>query len=216
MLTYTALNKSVANLIPLDAKNVLDIGCGDGSLGGWLQQRQVCTVSGITYAESEAIHARQHLKQVWVANLNTFDFSTIVNSYDCIICSHVLEHLITPHKVVEAVLPLLSPNGTLIIAIPNVLFFKQRFQFMIGNFRYEKSGGLMDETHYRFFDWQTVNQLIAFNSLKLEKKYATGFFPLPVIRNIMPGLAARVDSLMARLFPGFFGVQFLLVARKVK
>lgn len=216
MINYGAINKEVSSLIPPNTKTLLDIGCGDGSFGGYLKQRHAIAVDGITFSPHEYDEAVKELNSVTLADINTFPFHQFGKIYDCIVCSHVLEHLYKPHKVVEQLIPLLATNGTIIIAIPNILFFKQRVQFLMGKFRYDKQGGLMDETHYRFFDWFTVEQLINYPELKLEKKYATGFFPQPVLRKLSPGFASGMDRFMAGLFPGLFGVQFLIVAKKFR
>jgi SAM-dependent methyltransferase len=210
-LNYAAFNQDVADLVPVTAQAILDLGCGNGPMGAWIKKRQPCLVHGVTYSAQEAEIAGQVLDKVWVADLNFFDFTSAGRQYDCIICSHVLEHLYEPWNVVRQLEEALLPGGTLVIAVPNLLFWKQRWQLLRGRFRYQTAGGLMDITHYRFFDWQSVQILYKDTTLVLCRKFATGMFPQPVIRRFFPGFSNKLDRWMVRQWPGLFGFQFLLV-----
>lgn len=215
MIVYGAINSPVANLIPPQASSILDIGCGDGSLGAWLIQRNsAAVVHGLTFSEAEASQARKVINQVWVVDLNqpVAAVEILSGKYDYIVCSHVLEHLLQPWDIVQQLEHCLVPGGKIIIAIPNILFFKQRMQFLFGRFRYSKTGGLMDETHFRFFDWKTVDRLLEKSQLTLQAKFATGMFPQPLLRKLLPKFCGKVDAFFVANWPGLFGMQFLLVA----
>jgi hypothetical protein len=47
-LVYGSVNQRVVDAIPTDAKSILDIGCGNGSLVRILKQRQPCRCVGMT------------------------------------------------------------------------------------------------------------------------------------------------------------------------
>jgi 2-polyprenyl-3-methyl-5-hydroxy-6-metoxy-1,4-benzoquinol methylase len=61
-------------------------------------------------------------------------------TFDTLIFSHVLEHVRNPAHVVANFCRLLTPGGDLLIAVPNVLFWKQRIRFFLGDFTYESAG----------------------------------------------------------------------------
>ena len=214
LLIYNAVNQEVLHSIPPTANHILDVGCGNGSLGAVLKQQRPVIVDGITYSEVEAIEARQHLDHVLVADLNAVDKAQLQARYDCIICSHVLEHLATPWQLVSLLESQLLPGGTLIIAIPNLLFFKQRWQLLRGRFTYSQNGGLMDITHLRFFDWQSTALLYQHTQLQLIDKKAYGMFPQPLVRKIIPGLSKKIDAALVKAFPGLFGLQFIIRLKK--
>ena len=153
-LEYGALNRPVLDAIPTSVRRVLDLGCGTGSLGRALKARQMVDVTGVTYSSTEAEMARRYLDRVIVTDLNTFS-PTDLGRFDCIICSHILEHLYWPDHVLRAMVPLLEPGGRLFVALPNSLVWRQRVRFLRGEFRYT-DGGLMDRTHFRFFDWTSA------------------------------------------------------------
>jgi hypothetical protein len=73
----------------------------------------------------------------------------------------------------------------IIVALPNVLHWKQRLEFLKGHFKYTE-GGLMDRTHFRFFDWQTAQDLLTQSGYQITQAEADGSFPLPVLRKLLP------------------------------
>jgi SAM-dependent methyltransferase len=214
MLNYSAINQAVFNEIPTFAKSVLDIGCGTGVFGKSLKEKMSVeiNVTGITFSESEAKEASNHLDKVIVHNLNIP--IEIQDTFDCIVCSHVLEHLYRPDMLLESLKKNMTDQSVLVVALPNVLFYQQRLKFVAGQFRYSENGGLMDVTHYRFFDWNTSEELLTSCGFQVTKKFATGNFPLSILRNKLGNLSSKIDKKAIRLFPGLFGFQFIMVAKK--
>ncbi|HEV7398536.1 MAG TPA: class I SAM-dependent methyltransferase [Pyrinomonadaceae bacterium] len=206
-IVYGAVNEPVLAQVPEHAERILDIGCGSGALGRRLKQKRACHVTGITYCESEAEAARQHLDEVLVCDLNSFRFPG-TEKFDCIVCSHVLEHLNEPHKLLSQMHAVFAPRGTLIVALPNVLFWQQRLKFLQGNFEYT-DGGLMDRTHYRFFDWRSARELLLTNGFVIDRSQADGSFPLS---RFLPVAGSFLNRFALRVSPGFFGFQFVFVA----
>jgi len=207
MLDYGALNRPVLDAIPTSAQRILDLGCGTGSLGRAVKARQIVEVTGVTYSNTEAEMARHHLDRVIVSDLNTFS-PTDLGRFDCIICSHILEHLYWPEQVLRAVVPLLEPGGRLFVALPNPLVWRQRVRFLRGEFRYT-DGGLMDRTHFRFFDWASARALVAGAGFREISAYADGGIPLA---RYLPVVGRLLSLAALRMAPGLFGWQFVIVA----
>jgi SAM-dependent methyltransferase len=207
---YEAVNETLILRVPKTTRRILDIGCGTGSLGKKIKQEITCEVIGVTYSNLEAKFASTHLDQVIIWDLNNFELHDL-GQFDCIICSHILEHLYHPQALLERLHNSLTPNGNLIVALPNVLHWKQRWEFIRGRFRYTE-GGLMDKTHFRFFDWETAHQLLEQSGYKIVKAEADGNLPLPVIRKFLPPrLSLWIDHTAVQKFPGVFGFQFIFV-----
>ena len=208
MIDYDALNRPVLDNIPTSAQRILDLGCGTGSLGRAIKARQVVEVTGVTYSSTEAEMARRYLDRVIVSDLNTFS-PTDLGRFDCVICSHILEHLYWPEQVLRAVVPLLEPEGgRVFVALPNSLFWRQRVRFLMGEFRYT-DGGLMDRTHFRFFDWTSARALVASSGFREVSAFADGGFPLA---RYLPGAGRLLNRAALQLAPGLFGRQFMIVA----
>lgn len=211
-MIYKAVNKAVYSQIPKSVNRVLDIGCGSGQLGKKIKETIKCEFIGVTYSESEAKLASKYLDQVLIQDINYFDTSDL-GIFDCIICSHVLEHLYNPSAFLVKLKKNLSQAGILIVALPNILFWKQRIKFLKGKFRYT-DGGLLDKTHYRFFDWDTSLELIQESGYILKYRLADGNIPFPFMRKLFPNYCARLDNIVTNMFPSFFGSQFILVSTK--
>lgn len=208
-MAYEAMNDLALRFVSLEARSVLDLGCGSGAAGAFLKARQPCRVVGVTYDPEEAAAAAQRLDRVEVADLNDFDPASL-GTFDCILCSHVLEHLYKPQNLLRRLHDALKPDGTLIVALPNVLFWKQRLLFLRGRFRYT-SGGLMDETHFRFFDCRTAAALPEGAEYEIVARASEGGFPLS--RFLGRYLQTKLDSLCTGVFPGLFSWQFVMSCR---
>jgi SAM-dependent methyltransferase len=208
VIVHSAVNLSVLVRIPPQTRRVLDVGCGNGALGLAIKARHPTEVIGITFSREEAALARSVLDEIVSADLESADLSHL-GTFDCIVCSHVLEHLRDPVRVLARLRDNLAADGIVLIAVPNTLHYRQRLEFLAGRFRYT-DGGIMDRTHYRFFDWDTARGLVREAGLQLVEALADGGFPgsrfLGPARDLL-------DRVAVRAFPGAFGAQFVLTAR---
>lgn len=211
-MIYEAVNEFVYSMVPAGTHSVLDLGCGSGALGARLLNSNRCReVVGVTNSEEEAEQCKQNLTRVIVKDLNG-DALESLGQYDCIIASHVLEHLYRPEVIMDNLTQCLRPGGVMIVALPNVLVFRQRMKFLFGRFEYT-DGGIMDSTHYRFFDYSSAKSLMSSSSLVLDIFVVEGHFPTPVIRKLIPAISNLLDRLMVSTWPGLFGWQFVGVLR---
>jgi len=207
-LTYGSVNPGVLSRVPNGSRRILDVGCGTGVLGSALKEGHPARyVAGITHSDEEAKRAREVLDQVVIADLEACDFRDL-GQFDCVICSHVLEHLRNPADVLSRLRVTLASGATILIALPNILYWRQRLQFLLGRFRYTE-GGLMDRTHVVFFDWTTAQDMVVQAGLSVSTCASEGGFP----GSRFLGPAGPVlDAVSLRLAPGLVGTQFILVA----
>lgn len=211
-MVYEAINPAVLTRLPGGPARLLDLGCGDGSLGAaWKALGPDRHVTGVTYSEEEAGRARARLDVVHTADLDTFDPAPL-GVFEAVVCSHVLEHLRDPRRLLRALRPCLRPEGALVVALPNVVYWRQRLQFLSGRFRYTE-GGLMDRTHLAFYDPQTALDLVRESGWQVVESHGDGGLPLPGVRRLLGPLAGQLDRLAVGRFPGLFAAQMVLTAR---
>jgi len=207
-------NPDVLNLVPRNAKYVLDVGCGAGSLANSLQQRG-CTVDGISISEAELEQAGPFLRRGYLQNLEMGLPEEISSKYDVVVCSHVLEHICYPDKLLSDIRDALVDNGQLIIALPNIMHYKARMQLMLGNFNYQTQG-LWDYTHFRWYTFRSAKKLLERNGFVVEHATVTGELPFnSLFSKILPASARRkLFSALKSISKGFFGYQLLYRASK--
>jgi 2-polyprenyl-3-methyl-5-hydroxy-6-metoxy-1,4-benzoquinol methylase len=122
-----------------------------------------------------------------------------------------LEHLTDPWNCVIKISRHLKTGGRLIASIPNIREIKTLFRiFVLGDFRYEEKGGILDNTHLRFFCKKNILQMMTAGSL-------TPVFCKPNIlfKEVPEGKKRRVINwITLGLFVNFLTIQYLCVAEK--
>ena len=165
-----ALNTSHAQVAVLvgNDKTVLDVGCSTGYLARVLIS-QGCTVDGVEIELEAAEIARRHLRNVFVVDLDRDDLAAEVGEtrYDSIVMADVLEHLVDPGRALSAAASLLAEGGEIVISVPNVAHGALRLALLQGRWDYRETG-LLDRTHLRFFNRESIVELIRGAGLTVE------------------------------------------------
>ena len=212
-------NAPLIDLLGKGCNRLLDIGCGAGDNAALVKSRYPeCDVFGITRSAVEADLAQRHMKHCWVCDIeNEMPADLDGQSFDALIFSHVLEHLRDPAAVLARFSPLLRKGGEILIAVPNVLSWRMRLQFLRGNFEYESSG-VLDDTHLRFFTYFTADHYLLSKSpgLGLVHKAVSGSVPLWWLRrHVFPqGWSEHIDQFCCHHWPNLFGGQVSIKAVK--
>ncbi|WP_407408732.1 glycosyltransferase [Peribacillus sp.] len=152
---YVHPRPEIVNLVPLDSKKILDIGCGAGATGLELLNRQSCKLYGVELNEFVGSIAKNHFERVDTLNIESSDLPHPTATFDTIILADILEHLENPWKVIEKLSIYLKPNGSLICSIPNISHADALLPLLQGNWNYTDAG-ILDRTHLRFFTPNTV------------------------------------------------------------
>jgi len=209
---YEGSNPPLLQLIaPFRAGAALDCGCGAGGNARALRQMG-WRVTGITVSPRELEMASACCEAVWLADLNSGIPQEAGGPFDLVVFSHVLEHLLDPGVALRDAHRLLTRDGHILVALPNVLYWRQRVKFMIGEFKYEPTG-IMDETHVRFYTFHSGMELLRSNGFEIVSSLGDGDFPLPFLRRFLPALGRFLDPLASRLVPGLFGSQIIYIAK---
>ena len=203
----------------IDCARVLDVGCGAGDNARLVKARHPeCKVFGITRSPLEAELARQHMEYCWIFDIEGDLPPDLANqTFDTLIFSHVLEHLRDPGTVLARFLALLSNDAQVLIAVPNILSWRMRLQFLFGRFEYT-SEGVLDDTHLHFFTFHTADQFLLSGLPSLSvSKIATGAVPLWWLRRyLLPkSWCARIDQWGCRHWPNLFGDHIIIQATSI-
>jgi 2-polyprenyl-3-methyl-5-hydroxy-6-metoxy-1,4-benzoquinol methylase len=153
---------------------ILDIGAADGYLGAILRRGGHCLV-GIESDLRLAEQARTHYEVLHSVDVESFDFP-YRGEFDYILLADVLEHLRDPLAVLRRASSCLSPDGELIISLPNVAHLFVRLSLMLGRFEYQDRG-ILDRTHLRFFTLASLRQMMQEASCRIVELQPT---PAPV------------------------------------
>ena len=135
-------NPDLLNRIPLDARTVLDVGCGTGSLlAAYRKLNPRARLLGIEQREDAARIAAQRLDAVAMVDVeaNPAPF-TSTGPIDCIIYGDVIEHLRDPWPVLRRHAAMLSDAGTMLICVPNVEHWSFAARLLQGTWDYEPTG----------------------------------------------------------------------------
>jgi 2-polyprenyl-3-methyl-5-hydroxy-6-metoxy-1,4-benzoquinol methylase len=211
-------NLGIIELIDDSDKSILDIGCGAGDTGKLIQSIYPNSeVVGITCSQLEYEQATQNLSSCICINIEQDTLPVqYQKKFDVLIFSHVLEHLIDPVEVIRRLLPYLKLGGKIIIAIPNIANWRERWKISLGRFEYTDSG-VMDKTHLHFYTFYTsIKSLInPINELKVESHFVNGSVPLAFFRYYLltTGMKKTLDQLGCKYAPNMFGSEILIVAK---
>jgi 2-polyprenyl-3-methyl-5-hydroxy-6-metoxy-1,4-benzoquinol methylase len=195
--------------------DVLDVGCGEGFLAAQFQ-KSGNRVYGIDYLP-EAKHGAE-IEGYAQADLDRGIQPMLRgHEFDKILLLDVLEHLRRPEQLLRDCLPLLRPNGQVIISVPNVVNISVRLLMLVGKFNYQERG-ILDRTHLRFFTRKTIRKMVEESGLDVVQhrmtiipaELALGLSPKhPIVR-----LTQGVLIGFTKVLPGLFGYQSFLIARK--
>lgn len=202
----------IIDLIPPDARRILDVGCGAGGLGQTLKGRREVTVVGIEKDPDAAAAARAVLDRVIECDLDQALPELEPSAFDCLVFADVLEHFKDPWVALRGLVPSLRPGGTLVACLPNVRHWSVLRGLLEGEWRYVPAG-LLDQGHLRFFTRATAEELFTRAGLVVRSVHPLTAEGPPDLTRLAAALKAeglRVETLAeeARV------VQFLFVAER--
>jgi len=137
-------------------KQILDVGCRDGTLTKWFQNGN--TVCGIDID--------QRALCLYQRSLNTFGILGDINeplpvrneSFDVVVLGEVIEHLWFPSEVLAESYRVLKPGGLLLGSVPNGYHLRKRLRFLMGKAPEPES------VHFHTFSTTSLRQ-------RLESKF---------------------------------------------
>lgn len=212
-------NPSVLKFLEESDRAILDVGCGAGSTGQLIRSVYPSThITGITCSSLEYEQAAKKLNYCVCLDIEREPLPTLPHQeFDVFCFIHVLEHLVDPVATIQKLLPHLKVGGKVIIALPNIANWRDRWKLAWGKFEYTE-GGIMDKTHLHFYTFHTAPQYLItpIPQLKLEHHSVNGSVPLAFFRHhfLNQNLRKKIDKLGDNLRPNLFGNEIIMQAVK--
>ena len=204
----------VNSFIKLDGDvKILDVGCGEGSLGKLLKQNygNHIHITGIDISEKALEMASNYYDETHRIDLENDDISENFNqtNFDYIVCVEVIEHLFYPDKLLIKFKDMIKGTGYLITSFPNFAFYKYRVECLKGIFP-EEQHLYNDLEHFHYFTMPSFNTLLNNSGWEIYEYDGDYNFPLPI--KYFPRTFKRR---LSQKYPNFFGNQIVVKARSV-
>lgn len=164
-------------------KKVLEVACHTGYVSVWMQ-RAGCQVTGVELYAPALEKATPFLHRAICGNIEADETWKQIEQeqYDVVLYMHILEHLVDPEAVLSRTRKVLKPGGRVIVCLPNVSNWENRWEMFRGDFRYTEIG-VMDKTHLRFYNYNTAQDMIAKCGFKIDEYCGTSW---PIRFRIFP------------------------------
>lgn len=211
---YNGPRNDLLELIPLECKKILDLGCNEGALGASLKRRQAAWVVGAEIDPIASEIAAGRLDDIFVGDLDGREFRDRFRNgdFDAVICGDVLEHLRDPWGLLEfLVREVVTQNAVFVVSLPNVGHWSTIYNVCILGCWPLNSRGIHDRSHLRWFTVRDAMSLVKDSGLQIEvvrKKPR-------LLETIHPWNGGWIERILYRLLGNLLVHQVLVQGRKL-
>jgi 2-polyprenyl-3-methyl-5-hydroxy-6-metoxy-1,4-benzoquinol methylase len=200
---YSMFRQDIVDIVPVDAKYVLSVGCASGVTEAELIKRGI-NVTGVEINLQAAEIARQRGLTVITGDASEVDVGSDNKLYDCLIYADILEHLPEPQEVVKQHVRYLKPGGIIYVSVPNFRNWTVLSQLFIrGRIEYVEAG-ILDKTHIRITTRKMVQDWFKQSGLEVVS-----------VRHIIHGRKNKIiSSCTFGLLKEFIAEQIGIVGKK--
>jgi 2-polyprenyl-3-methyl-5-hydroxy-6-metoxy-1,4-benzoquinol methylase len=190
--------------LPPPLGRVLDVGCGAGGVARSLRAAGAERIVGIEVHTPSGERARAILDEVHVGAVEQVLAEGLVRGpFDTFVLYDVLEHLVDPAGVLEALVLLAAPGARAHVSVPNARHWTlMRDLVLRGTFGYA-DWGHRDRTHLRWFTRRDIEALLA----------GTGW-PVVASSPALMGREATLDRLTRGAAREFLALQWHVLAQR--
>lgn len=153
------------SLVPMNAINILDVGCGEGYFLEKLAKERQVNAIGIDTSNKNITFARKLVPNAKFYVQNLFDLRFDKETFDCVVTLEVIDHLEAPQLAIMKISQLLRHRGTIILSYPeNSILWKTVWFFWTRSF-----GWRWINEHVQSFHASDMAQLLkkcGFGSIK--------------------------------------------------
>jgi 2-polyprenyl-3-methyl-5-hydroxy-6-metoxy-1,4-benzoquinol methylase len=165
---YGQQRAELVALLPRPLGRVLDLGCGEGGVGGPLRGAGATWISGIELHPPSASRAALVYDEV-VAGRAEESLGLITGPFDTILLYDVLEHLADPGALLRELGDVAVPGARAHVSVPNARHWTLlRDLALRGTFGYTDAGH-RDATHLRWFTRSDIARLLDETGWEVER-----------------------------------------------
>jgi 2-polyprenyl-3-methyl-5-hydroxy-6-metoxy-1,4-benzoquinol methylase len=193
---------------------IVELGVAAGHLAALVDRKDLIWVA----LEADIGHLEELRRRFTnAAIVDVEGLTRLPRGHDVVIAADVLDHLLSPERMLRMAHDALPPGGRLLVSVPNVAHLYVRLVLLFGRFPYAERG-ILDRTHRVFFTRRSTRELFARCGFRIERE-TVATVPLPLAFPRWPAwlLDASGWALekVTHLLPKLLGYQFLISARRV-
>jgi ubiquinone/menaquinone biosynthesis C-methylase UbiE len=192
--------------IPPEAKFFLDLGCAFGHISACLNSptRQVCGVdASVPYVKE----AHETYPAILFASAVAEALPFENDSFDCIVMTEVLEHVVDDRRALQEVHRVLAPGGVLLLTVPhagplsfldidNMLYLFPSAHRYLFRLRWGNCAGFISKNReHRHYSVSKVNDLLG-GLFVVEETYLSGFVAYALTSLLRNFTRGRVRSFL--------------------
>ena len=143
-------------------ERLLDIGCGDGTLG-YFAKNKYKEVYGIDISKEALKIAKKRGIIVEKVNLNEEKLPFENEYFDAVTCLDVIEHVFEPRDLIKEINRVLKRGGSLVISTPNIRYWRHLFSLIVKG-RFPKTSDdteHWDGGHLHCFTYKDIELLLS-------------------------------------------------------
>lgn len=199
---------AIIDRMNLENKNILDIGCYDGTFLSLIKNRNN-NFFGIEASDWGAEKSREkeiEVSQYFFDDKTGFPFED--GFFDLVVAGEIIEHIYDTDFFLEEIRRVLKPGGHLIISTPNIASLGRRIFLLFGvNPIIELSPNEPESSgHIRYFTFKTFKKILEKHGFKIIASRSDSV-------NFSSNGKTK-SSLLARMFPKF-GASIIFFAKSL-
>ncbi|MFA6321948.1 MAG: class I SAM-dependent methyltransferase [Candidatus Buchananbacteria bacterium] len=187
--------------------DILDVGCGDGKIGGELV-KMGHRVAGVDVSKKGITEARDKGMDATLSQIEEFDTE---KKYDLIIMTDILEHLFEPLDALKKAKKWLRLDGKMAINFPNHFDLRNRFRMFLGRSIVHWDHNNLeawDYQHIRFLTLTELRKMVGLAGFYIEKEQFNfmggGILPVKITPSFL-------RYFLVRIWPSIFSGKFSLL-----